>query len=155
MVNQAVGERVRQARKRLGLTQAQFAERLGVIKGSVARYEAGRIPRTDVLDNIARLSGVTTPWLLHGEARDESRPRPIAGEPLGALGRELLDQLQAELRLETSLPLGKRDRYRERIKEISARIRRELAEYRTLLEAEHRTERAKRRSKETRQRPST
>src|SRR6266446_4012546 len=71
-----VGGRIRQIRQQMKLTQAQFAQRLGVTKVSVARYEAGRIPRMRVLEEIAKLGGVTMSSLL--EAQD--RP-PRVGSP--------------------------------------------------------------------------
>src|SRR5713226_5949649 len=59
-----VGGRIREIRRKLGLTQTQFGQRLGVIKISVARYEAGRIPRFRILEEIARIGNVTVAWLL-------------------------------------------------------------------------------------------
>jgi DNA-binding transcriptional regulator YiaG len=37
------GEEVRAARRKLGLTQAKFAERVGVARNSVVRWEAGTL----------------------------------------------------------------------------------------------------------------
>jgi transcriptional regulator with XRE-family HTH domain len=45
------------------------------------------------------------------------------------------------------LPLGHRERFQERVREITARIQRELDEFLGLLEAEYRLERGKRREK--------
>ena len=38
-----VGEEVRAARRKLGLTQAEFAERVGVARNTVVRWEAGTL----------------------------------------------------------------------------------------------------------------
>src|SRR5262252_3303617 len=67
--------------KHLGLTQAQFAKRLGVTKVSVARYEAGRLPRLRVLKEIARLGEVTVTWLLDGSTPEE-RPKQRQPDPM-------------------------------------------------------------------------
>jgi transcriptional regulator with XRE-family HTH domain len=144
MANPAVGQRIRQARKRMGLTQREFAERLGIIKVSVARYETGRLPRADLLDKIARLAGVTTHWLLHGEPGSD---RPTVASPDAGLSdsvREVLSTLRNELLLESELHISRRNRYRQRFIESAERMRREIGEYRRLLQAEHRAERRKR-----------
>ena len=61
------GERLRQERKRLGLTQDELAEQGGVKKGAQFNYENGvRNPDVDYLLAIAAI-GVDTQYLLHGE----------------------------------------------------------------------------------------
>src|SRR5215467_14453140 len=82
MGDASVGHRIRFVRKGLKITQAQFARRLGIIPLSVARYEAGRVPRADVLERIAHFGGVTTSWLLYGERNSDSPPQtePVISE---------------------------------------------------------------------------
>ena len=134
-----VGKRIRQIRQRLGLTQAQFAQRLGVIKVSVARYEAGRVPRPKVLEEIARLGGVTAMSLLQ-EEREEGRARRADSSVLTELGvSEVLGELMAflegrALRI-NRLPRRYRNQYGERIRESISRMKRDLVEYQTFLEA--------------------
>src|SRR5215831_14600949 len=102
MESREIGDRIRQIRKRLGLTQAEFAKQLGVIQVSIARYEAGRIPRANVLERMARLAGVTLSWILRGEHERQSptgTDRTI-WEPL----RGLVARLQAEFVLVRRLP---------------------------------------------------
>ena len=65
-----VAGRIHEIRQTLGLTQSQFAQRLGVTKVSIARYEAGRIPRLKVLRDIAKQGDVTLAWLLEGPRQD-------------------------------------------------------------------------------------
>lgn len=61
------GERLRQERKRLGLTQDELAEHGGVKKGAQFNYENGvRNPDTEYLIAIAAV-GIDTQYLLHGE----------------------------------------------------------------------------------------
>lgn len=60
-----LGERLRELRKKQGLTQVQVAERLGISKAVVSSYEAAsRYPSYDVLIKLATLYGVTTDYLL-------------------------------------------------------------------------------------------
>ena len=67
------GKRVRLIRQRLHLTQQGLGDRLGLTKVSVARHEAGRIPRLDLLQKIAAIAGANIAWLLHGEATSSGR----------------------------------------------------------------------------------
>jgi ribosome-binding protein aMBF1 (putative translation factor) len=49
-----LGERVRQARERVGMTQAELASRIGSTQPAVARLEAGGVtPSLDTLRRIA------------------------------------------------------------------------------------------------------
>ncbi len=51
----ALGKNLRAARKRLGLTQEQVAERSGVQAGEISRIEAGkRDPRVSTLERLAK-----------------------------------------------------------------------------------------------------
>jgi transcriptional regulator with XRE-family HTH domain len=134
-----VGKRIRQIRQRLGLTQAQFAQRLGVIKVSVARYEAGRVPRPKVLEEIARLGGVTVMSLLQ-EEREEGRAKRAFSSVLTELGvsevlGELMVFLEGRALIINRLPRRDRNRYKERIRESISRMKRDLVEYQALLEA--------------------
>jgi transcriptional regulator with XRE-family HTH domain len=70
-------DRIGQVRGRLALTQRQFGRRIGVRRNTVSLYERGRMPRSAVLDRIARLGGVSVEWLLHGSPQT---PLP-SGDP--------------------------------------------------------------------------
>jgi transcriptional regulator with XRE-family HTH domain len=136
-----VAGRIHDIRKSLGLTQAQFSKRLGITKVSVARYEAGRVPRLRVLKEIARLGGVTVTWLLDGASPQGHQSYPHAGPRetgLTAPGHELLTFLQQKAPLVASLPAQSRRRFEERIRELVARAKRELDEYQKVLEGESR-----------------
>jgi len=139
-----VGQRIRSVRKGLKLTQAQFGRRLGIIPLSVARYEAGRVPRADVLERIARVGGVTTSWLLHGGRRVDSsfQTEPVISET----AQKILDLVQPDWK---ATPWGRlssryRKRYEERAREAVARLKQELEDYRALLEMKSRAESDKR-----------
>jgi len=144
MQDQDVGERIRWIRQQLDLTQSEFSKRLGVIQASVARYEAGRVPRAPVLEKIARIGGVTISWLLHGEATDTTDPRNRQAIP-----KELRDVMRvlspdSDSKTWRKLPQQLRNRYQERAREVASRLVRELDEYRKVLEAERRLDRRKR-----------
>lgn len=60
--------RIKQHRKKLGLSQADMAERCGVSQPTIANWErGGHIPRKDALEKIADCLNVDSVWLLSGE----------------------------------------------------------------------------------------
>ena len=60
-----LGEKIREYRTSIKMTQADFAWRLGVTGASVSAYENGtRLPSYDVLIRIANILGVSTDALL-------------------------------------------------------------------------------------------
>lgn len=60
-----VGERLRKARKNKNLTQAEVAEKLGVTRSVIARYESGiNDPSTENIVTLAEIYEVTTDYLL-------------------------------------------------------------------------------------------
>ncbi len=86
MSNNTIGERIKFHRKRLGLTQDQLAQRLGVSAQAVSKWEHNlSCPDISVLPEIAELFGITVDELLrkgtqpvheaeviHDEADDDS-----------------------------------------------------------------------------------
>ena len=63
----AIGKRIRDARKRAGLSQSELATAIGVQSQSVYRYEAGRLrPSAASAVGLAQALGVTERWLMQG-----------------------------------------------------------------------------------------
>ena len=63
-----MNERIKKLRKALGLTQQEFAERLGIKRNTVANYETGRnTPIDAVVSLICREFDVNEEWLRTGE----------------------------------------------------------------------------------------
>lgn len=64
-----VGEKIKQQRKALGLTQTELGERLGVQKNAVSKWETGRvddIPGSKIRA-MAELFGVAPSYLIDGD----------------------------------------------------------------------------------------
>ena len=60
-----IGDRIREARTKLGLTQAQLAGQVGVSSQTVWSWEAGRVrPKHEHLEELAFRCEVSTAWLL-------------------------------------------------------------------------------------------
>ena len=61
-------ERIKQLRKALGLTQQEFADKLGIKRGSIGNYELGRNEPVDsVISLICDRCHVNETWLKTGE----------------------------------------------------------------------------------------
>ena len=83
-------DRIKELRKSLGLTQAAFAEKIGVKQNTIAQYESGRNNPTDaVLSLICREYGVNEVWLRTGIG-PMLVPRTREEEIAGFMGRLLL-----------------------------------------------------------------
>jgi len=67
---QAIGERIRAAREKAGLTQLELAEAIpcGGGRQQISNWEAGfRTPRREAIKRIAEITGVSPAWIVYGE----------------------------------------------------------------------------------------
>lgn len=70
-----VGDRIRERREKIGLTQTELARRLGIDKGTVWRWEAGRTsPQRGQLQRVAAMLGVTPAWLAGSQPEAADAP---------------------------------------------------------------------------------
>ncbi|WP_419798508.1 MAG: helix-turn-helix domain-containing protein [Terasakiella sp.] len=70
-----IGQRFTEIRKNLGVTQKEFADRLGVSLGAVQGYEYGKVPKGEVLQVLLNM-GFNLNWLVDGRGtmmRDQSQ----------------------------------------------------------------------------------
>lgn len=66
-------ERLKLVRKKLGLTQQEFANKLGIKRGTIANYEIGRnTPIDAVIALICREFNINEVWLRTGEGCEEN-----------------------------------------------------------------------------------
>lgn len=77
-----IGERIKELRKNLGMTQKAFADALQLKQNTVATYEMGRlVPSDRAIADICREFNVREEWLRTGEGpmfADLSRQKKIA-----------------------------------------------------------------------------
>ena len=67
-------EKILYCRKRSGMSQEELAEKVGVSRQAVSKWELGdAVPELDKLVALARVFGVTTDWLL---SEEEPAPEP-------------------------------------------------------------------------------
>lgn len=85
----SVGSRIKELRNSLDLTQQKFADRLGIQRGIIGKYEVDvSAPSDAVISLICRVFNVREAWLRDGEGEMfEIKPR---AEELGELVRKLL-----------------------------------------------------------------
>jgi transcriptional regulator with XRE-family HTH domain len=68
MKNTKIGERLRQAREFLGLTQEELGSKLGLSRYTVMKYESGDIPHDKSLaSSLERECRINSAWLLAGK----------------------------------------------------------------------------------------
>lgn len=94
------GDRISGAREAAGLTQEQFAKRLGVRLTTVQSWEADAAePRANRLQMMAGMLNVSIRWLLTGEGEGLdaplSSPRALPEEAIAAL--EDLGRMRAQM----------------------------------------------------------
>ena len=85
-----IGERITDARRAIGLTQAALAEHLGLPLGVVDTFELGRADASKHIQKIAEVTGRSTQWLLTG-----SEPSSTGDSMLVLLGERVRDARQA------------------------------------------------------------
>lgn len=100
----AIHARIQQAREEAGLDQSELADLLGTHTRTIQNWESKTPPRPgaklivpwDRLGEIARVTGVTRDWLLHGDAFQA--PGDVRGEmtEIRALLTEVLRRLPQE-----------------------------------------------------------
>ena len=74
-----LNNRLKIARKCLGLTQQEFADRLGIKRGTIANYEIGRNEPIDaVVTLMCREFGINEVWLRTGEGGEENMFSKVA-----------------------------------------------------------------------------
>lgn len=63
-----LNKRIKELRKALGLTQQEFADKIGVKRNSMANYETGRnTPIDAIVVSICRIFNVNEEWLRTGQ----------------------------------------------------------------------------------------
>ena len=71
-----LNEKIFQCRKRSGLSQEELADRVGVSRQAVSKWELGTaLPEPDKLKLLAKTFGVSTDWLLDDEQEIPQAPR--------------------------------------------------------------------------------
>lgn len=74
--NETVGNRIRQLRADLGLTQRELASMVGVLPSAIANYESGeRIPRDEIKQRIADIGDRSVEEIFFTNVRHDTRQK--------------------------------------------------------------------------------
>lgn len=77
-----VANRLAALREKLGLTQVDFAEALGIEKNTYNAYERGKRPLSvETAKKIRRRYGISTDWLLYGDIGQPNHQFLLTIEP--------------------------------------------------------------------------
>ena len=98
-----IGERLKELRKKSGMTQTDLAKKLGVTKCTISTWETGsRTPSFDKLNELCDLFDVRLDYLT-GRSDDASSPK-LTEEGIDQLGRwAIADDYSETLRMYASL----------------------------------------------------
>ena len=119
-------ERITQARKSRRLSQANFAERLGVTRTACSHWETGRAkPSTKRIEKIAKLLGIDANRLITGVKGKRPRTAQQAAYNLAHEGRasyvESFDKETQKVAADYfSLSIGQRKLVRDLIKALNS-----------------------------------
>ena len=65
-----MNERIKELRKSLGITQQEFADKLGLKRNTIATYEIGKaVPSDRVVSDLCNKYNVNEKWLRTGEGK--------------------------------------------------------------------------------------
>lgn len=68
-----LGERIKKARKDLGMSQTELAKKVGLSYAQIGRYETKNTqPQTEVLKNIAEVLEVSIDYLMNGSKEEQA-----------------------------------------------------------------------------------
>lgn len=96
----SLGDKIIALRKQAGWSQEELAERLGVTRQSVSKWEGAQsIPDLDKVVQMSRLFGVTTDYLLKDEVAE---PETVPAETVQPLRRVTVAEAEAYLALRQS-----------------------------------------------------
>lgn len=99
-IGMQIGDRIRDARKRMKLTQAQLAKKVGMSQGALSELETGASEGTTLIATFAAVLGVNALWLETG--RGDRAP----GDEPPADVRRLQVETPEEMRLLTAFRLA-------------------------------------------------
>ena len=106
----AIGDRIRSERERLGLTQPEFAELVGVSKGAISQWETNiTTPKGKNLVRLSEITGRPESYLMSGidEPSDQSSEKArilAAFDQMTPAQRRLLERTASAILEESDKP---------------------------------------------------
>jgi transcriptional regulator with XRE-family HTH domain len=93
-LSEVFGQRLKEQIDRAGLNQKELATRLGFTKSTITGYIQGRVPKSDTLNRLADMFGVSVDYLLGRETDTawlESLPPELRELVANPNNRDILD----------------------------------------------------------------
>ena len=82
------GKKLKMARIRAGLTQEELAEKVGISRGSIARYELGEMePKLENLISLSEILDISTDYLLGLSRINQQIAARLSDEAICALDK--------------------------------------------------------------------
>ena len=114
-----IADRIKQLRKKKGVSQSQLAEAIGVKNNTVSTWERGtRKPDFDALQLLSNYFEVSFECLLGSSDKEEARVKPSQGE----LDSYALSAIADEIKESTELLSRLSDKSRKIVEELIASI---------------------------------
>lgn len=114
-----IADRIKQLRKKKGVSQSQLAEAIGVKNNTVSTWERGtRKPDVDVLHLLSNYFEVSFEYLLGNSDKEEARIKPSPKE----LDYYALSAIADEIKESTELLCRLSDKSRKIVEELIASI---------------------------------
>ena len=114
-----IADRIKQLRKKKGVSQSQLAEAIGVKNNTVSTWERGtRKPDFDALQLLSNYFEVSFEYLLGSSDKEEARVKPSQGE----LDSYALSAIADEIKESTELLSRLSDKSRKIVEELIASI---------------------------------
>lgn len=86
MTDTTLGQRIAEGRKKLGLSQEAFGDRLGVSRQAASKWESdAAVPEIDKLITMSKIFGVSIGWLLGVEDPESPTEGTLSEEQLAAV----------------------------------------------------------------------
>lgn len=120
-------ERIRQLRQRLGLSQTEFAKRMGMTRSMISNLELGLIEIPDYkLSMICQQYNVNEHWLRTGEG-EMFQPQPASLDAMAQANQiDALTRAVVETLIE--MPQAQRDAFTQLVQDVAERVRRAEAD---------------------------
>ena len=114
-----IADRIKQLRRKKGVSQSQLAEAIGVKNNTVSTWERGtRKPDFDALQLLSNYFEVSFEYLLGSSDKEEARVKPSQGE----LDSYALSAIAEEIKESTELLSRLSDKSRKIVEELIATI---------------------------------
>jgi transcriptional regulator with XRE-family HTH domain len=118
----SIGERLKLLRRKLGLTQVKFAEKLGRSKRSIQEWESGRNePSERVLRLIEQTFSVNPEWLREGKGEMFlPKKKELTGDPFEIAAEAVIDAIMEKK--DIKLPPTKKRKLVKKLAELMKQI---------------------------------